>query len=123
MRALSKAIAVTSVAGLLTGFSGTASFAFGSGGHAGGALHGGSGGFHTGGAPAGGWHGGASGWHGGGGGWGPAVGLGVAGGLAAGAIGGSYYANSYGDNCVQYQPAYDAYGNYIGSQAINVCGP
>jgi hypothetical protein len=62
-------------------------------------------------------------WRGGGGGWGPAVGLGVAGGLAAGAIAGSYYANSYGNNCIQYQPAYDAYGNYVGSQAVNVCGP
>ncbi len=113
MRNLSKAVAATSVAAILSSFGGGPSFAIGAG-HPGGAL------------PrwgAGGWHGGGGGWHGGGGGWGPAVGLGIAGGLAAGAIAGSYYANSYGNNCIQYQPAYDAYGNYVGSQAVNVCGP
>lgn len=84
------------------------------------------------------WHGGHGGWHGGGGhwhggGWGPAVGLGVLGGLAAGAIIGSqgYYGDGgygygygyggYGDGCVAYQPVYDAYGNYRGQRPVNVC--
>jgi hypothetical protein len=43
--------------------------------------------------------------------------------LAAGALAGSYYNNYYNNGCIQNQPVYDAYGNYIGSQAVNVCGP
>ena len=56
------------------------------------------------------WHGG---WGYGGWGWGPAVGLG----LVAGAIAGGAYYNS----CYRQQPVYDAYGNIIGSQPVNVC--
>jgi len=115
MRTLTKAIAATAVAALLTGATASESFAaFRTGG---GGWHGGGGGWRGGGYRGGGWGGG--GWYGGG--WGPAIGLGVLGGLTAGAIAGSYY-NGYG-GCIQYQPAYDAYGNYVGSQAINVCGP
>ena len=57
------------------------------------------------------WHGG--GWHHGGF-WGPAAAIGVIG-LAAGAIAASQY------ECVRYQPVYDAYGNYVGQRAVNVC--
>ena len=57
------------------------------------------------------WHGG---WHGHGGFWGPAAAFGVIG-LAAGAMAASAY------ECVRYQPIYDAYGNYVGRRAVNVC--
>jgi hypothetical protein len=50
----------------------------------------------------GGWHHGWHyGWHGGG--WGPAIGS---------------YAYS---RCYQSRPIYDAYGNYVGNQTVNVC--
>ena len=96
--------------------------------HGGGGYHGGGGGWHGGG---GGWHGGGRGWHGGG--WGPAVGLGVLGGLAAGAIVASqapYYGYGYGygapyyyggDGCSQYRPVYDGYGRYLGRRLVDVC--
>ncbi len=96
----------------------------GGGYHGGGGWHGGGGGYHGGG---GGWHGGGRGWHGGGGGWGPAVGLGVLGGLAAGAIVASqapYYAEPQyygGDDCTQYRPIYDGYGRYLGRRLVDVC--
>jgi hypothetical protein len=82
----------------------------------------GGGGFHGGGAwhGGGGWHGGGRGWHGGGGWWGPAV----VGGLAAGALlAAPYYGYGYGygNSCTAYSPVYDAYGNYIGQQLVNVC--
>ncbi len=115
MRRLIKAVAATSIAALLTGATAGASFAMPRVGHVGG-FHGGHvDGGHVGGWRGGGWRGG--GWHGGG--WGPALGLGIVGGLAAGALAGSYYNNS----CIRYEPAYDAYGDYVGSQAVNVCGP
>ena len=84
----------------------------------------GGGGFHGGGF-RGGWHGGGfrGGWHGGGfrGGWaGPAI----VGGLAAGALLAAPYAYGYGYGgygCTSYQPIYDAYGQYIGQQPVNVC--
>jgi hypothetical protein len=76
------------------------------------------------------WHGGArggwqggGGWHGGGGRggsgwWGPAA----VGGLAAGALlAAPYYGYSYGGSCSAYSPMYDAYGNYVGQQLVNVC--
>ncbi len=65
-------------------------------------------------ASAGGWHGG---WRHHGGYWGPAVGLGLFG-LAVGAMAASAAAQN---ECVRYQPVYDAYGNYAGRQAVNVC--
>ena len=46
--------------------------------------------------------------------WGPGIAFGVLG-LAAGAIAASEY------ECVRYQPIYDAYGNYVGRRAVNVC--
>jgi hypothetical protein len=98
----------------------------GGGYHGGGGWHGGGGGWHGGGG-GGGWHGGGRGWHGGGGGWGPAVGLGVLGGLAAGAIVASqspYYAEPQyygGDDCTQYRPIYDGYGRYLGRRLVDVC--
>jgi hypothetical protein len=76
----------------------------------GGGWHG-AGGWH-----GGGWHGGR--WHGGAGWAGPAV----VGGLAAGALlAAPYYTYGYGNGCYSYQPIYDAYGNYIGRQLVNVC--
>jgi hypothetical protein len=90
----------------------------------------GGGGFHGGGWHGGGWHGGGRGWNGGGGwGWG---GPAVIGGLAAGALlaapyyyggyGNGYgYGYGYGNTCTGYSPMYDAYGNYIGQQLVNVC--
>lgn len=78
--------------------------------HGGGHWHGG-GGWH-----GGGWHGG---WHRGGWGWAP---------FAFGALAGAalaapyYYGGYYGyGSCVRYQPMYDAWGNYVGQQAVNVC--
>jgi hypothetical protein len=80
------------------------------------------GGFHGGGwnGGGGGWRGGGRGWNGGGGWWGPAV----VGGLAAGALlAAPYYGYGYGygSSCTAYSPMYDAYGNYIGQQLVNVC--
>ena len=44
------------------------------------------------------------------------------GGLAAGALlAAPYYGYSYGGSCTAYSPMYDAYGNYIGQQLVNVC--
>jgi hypothetical protein len=116
---------IASVAALTLGLATVSTPAFAGHWHGGGGgWHGGGGGWHGGG---GGWHGGGGGWHGGGwhgggwggggwgygGGWGPAIGLG----LAAGAIaGGAYYGN-----CYRNQPIYDTFGNYVGSQPVNVC--
>jgi hypothetical protein len=121
MHRMSRILAAASVAGLAVASSATPSSAqrwhSGGGGHVGG--------WHGGGWHGGGWHGG--GWrrgYGGGGWWGPAVGLGVLGGLAAGAIATApYYGYGapYNDGCTQYQAVYDVYGNFIGNQAVNVC--
>lgn len=82
--------------------------------HGGGGFHGG--GWHGGGR---GWHGSGRGWNGGGGWWGPAV----VGGLAAGALLAAPYYNGYGygNSCTTYASMYDAYGNYVGQQLVNVC--
>ena len=126
MRVVSNVMAVASVATLLAGLSPGPSFAAAGPGRAGPQI-GAAGVGHVGAAPRGVAHiGGAPGpaWHGGGGhggGWGPAVGAGVAAGVAAGAIAG--YAASPYNNCYQSQPVYDLYGNYLGSQTVNVCGP
>ena len=84
-----------------------------------------------------GWHGG--GWHGGwgrgawhpgywrggvwyGGWWGPAVAAGVLTGAAIASY--PYWGGGYGyggGNCWQVRPTYDAYGNYLGQQSVNVC--
>ncbi len=78
----------------------------------------GGGEFHGGGWHGGGWHSGGRGWNGGGGWWGPAV----VGGLAAGALlAAPHYYGGYGNSCTSYSPVYDAYGNYIGQQLVNVC--
>ena len=51
-------------------------------------------------------------WHHG---WGPGFAFGVIGaGIAAAAI-----ANA--ESCTAYRPVYDAYGRYLGQQAVNVC--
>jgi hypothetical protein len=107
------------------------------GGWGGGAFHGGGfhgGGFHGGGWGGGGWHGGGWGgrggvWHGGywrggswnNGWWGPAIAAGVIGGAAIASYpywGGGY---GYGGGCWQVRPTYDAYGNFLGQQSVNVC--
>jgi hypothetical protein len=77
----------------------------GQGGH----FQGGNGGGH--------WH------HDHDGGWGAAaVGLGVLG-LAAGAAAASQgpYYDGPADDCMQPRPVYDAYGNYMGRQLVDVC--
>jgi hypothetical protein len=77
-------------------------------------------------------HGGYYGGHWRGGGWGPAVGLGILGGVIAGAAianSGPYYGPGpaygpgpyYGDQCWQPRPIYDPYGRYIGTRPVNVC--
>jgi hypothetical protein len=90
------------------------------GGWGGGSFHGG--GFHGGGWHGGGW-GGRGVWHGGywrngywnNGWWGPAI--------AAGVIGGAAIASYpyWGGGCWQVRPTYDAYGNFLGQQSVNVC--
>jgi hypothetical protein len=47
--------------------------------------------------------------------FGPGLALGLFGLAAAGAIAASE------DNCVEYRPTYDRWGNYMGRQPINVC--
>jgi hypothetical protein len=88
------------------------------GGWGGGGFHGG--GFHGG----GGWHGGY--WRGGywnNGWWGPAIAAGVIGGAAIASYpywgGGGY--DYGGGGCWQVRPTYDAYGNFLGQQSVNVC--
>jgi hypothetical protein len=84
-------------------------------------FHGHGGGFHGGFRGGYGYHGG----YGYRGGWGPGLGLGIVGGLAAGAlIAGSYpyYGYGYGyGGCYRPRPTYDAYGNYLGTHVVNVC--
>jgi hypothetical protein len=101
----------------------------------GGGWHGGGGGWHGGGWHGGGWGGG---WHGGGwagrgvwhggywrngywnnGWWGPAIAAGVIGGAAIASY--PYWGGGYGGGCWQVRPTYDAYGNYLGQQSVNVC--
>jgi hypothetical protein len=55
--------------------------------------------------------------------WGGAVAAGVLGGLALGALAGSAYAYpySYGGCYWQSQPAYDAWGNFMGYHLVEVC--
>lgn len=83
------------------------------------------GGWHGGGWHGGGWRGGY--WRGGrwyGSGWGGPFAAGVVGGLAVGAIAASaypYYGPGYGGCVVQNQPAYDAWGNFVGYQAVQAC--
>jgi hypothetical protein len=60
------------------------------------------------------WH--PGGFHGHHGFWGPGLALGVFG-LAASAV--AY--SSYEDNCIEYRPTYDRWGNYMGRQPVNVC--
>jgi hypothetical protein len=114
---------------------------WGGGGFRGGGFHGGGwhgGGWHGGGWHGGGWHGGGWGgggwagrgvWHGGywrggywnNGWWGPAIAAGVIGGAAIASYpywGGGY---GYGGGCWQVRPTYDAYGNFLGQQSVNVC--
>ena len=57
-------------------------------------------------------------WRGGSGWLGPAI----IGGLAAGALlSAPHYTYGYGSSCYAYAPTYDAYGDYIGQQPVNVC--
>jgi hypothetical protein len=89
----------------------------------------GGGGFHGGGFHGGGWHGGGWGgrgvWRGGnwyGGWWGPAVAAGVLTGAAIASY--PYSGGGYGyggGDCWQVRPTYDAYGNFLGQQSVNVC--
>ncbi len=65
-------------------------------------------------------------WHNGG--WGPAIGLGILGGVIAGsaiANSGPYYGPGpyygYGNGCWQPRPMYDAWGRYLGQRMVNVC--
>jgi hypothetical protein len=51
-------------------------------------------------------------------GWGPAVGLGVLGGVALGAAAAGAY--GYADPCLRQQQVYDAYGNVVW-QTVRVC--
>jgi hypothetical protein len=62
------------------------------------------------------------------GGWGPAVGLGILGGVIAGAAianSGPYYgpgpAYGYDDGCWQPRPIYNPWGRYVGRRMVNVC--
>jgi len=66
-------------------------------------------------------------YYGRGGGWGPAVGLGIVGGVIAGAAianSQSYYGPDpyYADSgCWQPRTMYDAWGRYVGQRMVNVC--
>jgi hypothetical protein len=84
------------------------------------------GGWHGGGWHGGGW-GGRGVWHGGywrggvwyGGWWGPAIAAGVLTGAAIASA--PYWGGGYGGGCWQVRPTYDAYGNFLGQQSVNVC--
>jgi hypothetical protein len=93
------------------------------GGWHGGGWHGGWGGWHGGWAGRGVWHPGY--WRGGywyNGWWGPAIAAGVLTGAAiASAPYWGGYGYGYGGGCWQFRPTYDAYGNYLGEQSVNVC--
>ena len=107
-------------------------FSGGSGGGlaGGGGWDGGGVGWHGGGWRGGGWAGGRS-WHPGywrggdwyGGWWGPAIAAGVLAGAAVATYPywGGGYGYGYGGGCWQVRPTYDAYGNYLGQQSVNVC--
>jgi hypothetical protein len=82
--------------------------------------------------PPGVWH--HPGYYGGhyrGGWWGPAIGLGILGGVLAGAAvanpgpyygpGPDYGPGPYGNGCWQPRPIYDAWGRYLGNRMVNVC--
>ena len=59
--------------------------------------------------------------HGGGHGWGR-HGYGWGGpGLALGLFGAAVATGIAVDSCVEYRPLYDAWGNYLGRRAVNVC--
>jgi hypothetical protein len=60
------------------------------------------------------WH--PGGFHGHHGFWGPGLALGVFG-LAVSAV--AY--SAYEDNCIEYRPTYDRWGNYMGRQPVNGC--
>jgi hypothetical protein len=106
-----------------------AGFRVGGGGWHGGGWHGGG---WRGGGWRGGWAGGRGVWHPGywrggswyGGWWGPAIAAGVLTGAAIASYpywGGGYGYGGYGGGCWQYRPTYDAYGNFLGQQSVNVC--
>ncbi len=78
------------------------------------------------------WHkGGYYGGHWSNGWWGPAIGLGILGGVLAGAAvanpgpyygpGPDYGPGPYGNGCWQPRPIYDAWGRYLGNRMVNVC--
>jgi hypothetical protein len=82
----------------------------GAGGWHGGGFHGGGWRWHAGHWSHGYWH---NGW------WGPAVVAGVAAGaFATYPCWGGY---GYDNGCWAYEPAYDAFGNYLGQQYVNIC--
>ena len=117
MRILTKAIAATTIAALLTATAGEALAATRMGGFGGGPHMGGgwNGGWRGGGGWNGGWRGGG-GWYGGG--WGPGYGYGWGpAALGLGLVAGAAVASS----CYRSQPIYDPYGRYIGNQVVNVC--
>ena len=55
--------------------------------------------------------------------WGPAIAAGVIGGAAIASYPywGGGYGYGYGGGCWQVRPTYDAYGNFLGQQSVNVC--
>ncbi|PNG27176.1 hypothetical protein CR492_03535, partial [Methylocella silvestris] len=68
----------------------------------------------------GGWRG--AGWRGGGWGWGGPAAVGIASGLALGALAGSAGpAYGYGGCYLQNQPVYDSWGQFAGYQRVRVC--
>jgi hypothetical protein len=51
--------------------------------------------------------------------WGPAVAAGVLTGAAIASY--PYWGDDGGGGCWQVRPTYDAYGNFLGQQSVNVC--
>ncbi|MGD0640517.1 MAG: hypothetical protein ABSC22_07200 [Roseiarcus sp.] len=54
-------------------------------------------------------------------GWGPGLGIGIGLGVLGAAAASQYGSGDDYDSCIRYRRTYDAWGNYIGREPVNVC--